>query len=147
MCHAVNIFCLVDIESVFCANLIEGLYSYWISFSCHNSTLDDTINSLSGIKPLQRYEVFWKLYKKKKKSWVIIFNNNSREDIYLIFPKSLMSCFRTSNSIYLILLIHELNHILASWLCLRRFIRITKSDAVEQFVILGECHAVEVRLG
>lgn len=41
MCHAVNIFCLVDIEPVFRANLIEGLYSYRISFSCHNSTLDD----------------------------------------------------------------------------------------------------------
>ena len=25
---------------------------------------------------------------KKKKYWVIIFNNNSREDIYLIFPKT-----------------------------------------------------------
>ena len=44
-------------------------------------------------------------------------------------------------------LIYELNHILASWLCLRRFVRITQGDAVEQFVILGECHTVEVRLG
>ena len=44
-------------------------------------------------------------------------------------------------------LIHELNHVLASWLCLWRFIRITQGDAVEQLVILGECHAVEVRLG
>ena len=45
------------------------------------------------------------------------------------------------------ILIHELNHILASWLCLWRFCRIPQGDAVEQLVILGECHAVEVRLG
>ena len=50
-------------------------------------------------------------------------------------------------SYYLNILIYELYHILASWLCLRRFGRITQGDAVEQFVILGECHAVEVRLG
>ena len=50
-------------------------------------------------------------------------------------------------SYYLNILIYELYHVLASWLCLRRFSRITQGDAVEQLVILGECHAVEIRLG
>ena len=50
-------------------------------------------------------------------------------------------------SYYPNILIHELNHVLASWLCLRRFGRIAQGDAVEQFVIFGECHAVEIRLG
>ena len=66
-----------------------------------------------------------------------------KKDAYLSSNVDVLNSGHQPSSV----LIHELNHVLASWLCLRRFVRITQGDAVEQFVILGECHAVEVRLG
>ena len=61
-----------------------------------------------------------------------------------IYLQTLMSCTGHQPSF---VLIHELDHVLASWLCLWRFVRITQGDAVEQLVILRECHAVEIKLG